>query len=44
MNVDLPLGSPDCRQIQKCETYLVFPLPEHAYDINVIKFKGTLKC
>lgn len=43
MNVDLPLGSLDCRQIQKCEIYLVFPLSEYSYDINAIKFKGTLK-
>lgn len=43
MSVDLPLGSPDCRQIQKPEKYLVFPLLGYAYDINIIKFKGTLK-
>lgn len=43
MTVDLPLGSPDCRQMQKCEEYLVFLLSEYDYDINVIKFNVTLK-
>lgn len=38
MNPDLPLGSPDFRQIQKCEIYLVFPLSEYVYDISAIKF------
>lgn len=38
MNVELPLGSPDCRQVQNCETYLGFTLLECAYDTNVIKY------